>query len=383
MRASLLCSFVLFTACTDAGSPPDLGGPADLAGDGKMDGGPGIEVQARIAGGDNVDAMLTAAMPRLGYVFYAAQDEKVTVEVTHGGSEQGLDTMLKVYGPRLQDGTYPKTLAADDDSGYGKLSKIKELHAPYSGFYLVELTFGPSQAPSDGHNARLALTCDQGCTTTAPIVPMDEGLKWYRRSAERRVDTIQAYGLATMKLNEKVAAGVPASWAVVLDVDETTLNNSEYQKERLDLGVGFSLGSWNAWVNRKEALAIDGVAGFTAAVKAAGGTVALVTNRLAAGQCDPTETNLQAVGVAYDIILCQDGPSDKNPRFQALEAGTAKPGFAAVTTIMYVGDNILDFPNLTQDLRKQDATAFSQFGDTFIHLPNPMYGSFDKNTDDD
>ena len=36
---------------------------------------------------------------------------------------------------------------------------------------------------------------------------------------------------------------------------------------------------------------------------------------------------------------------------------------------------------LTQDLRKQDASAFDKFGEDYIHLPNPMYGSFDKNTD--
>ena len=49
--------------------------------------------------------------------------------------------------------------------------------------------------------------------------------------------------------------------------------------------------------------------------------------------------------------------------------------------VMYVGDNITDFPMLTQDIRKQDASAFSHFGDDYIAIPNSMYGSFDKNLD--
>ena len=50
-----------------------------------------------------------------------------------------------------------------------------------------------------------------------------------------------------------------------------------------------------------------------------------------------------------------------------------------MTVEMYVGDNIQDFPHLTQDIRSQDVGAFDAFGDSFILLPNPMYGSFDKN----
>jgi predicted secreted acid phosphatase len=41
----------------------------------------------------------------------------------------------------------------------------------------------------------------------------------------------------------------------------------------------------------------------------------------------------------------------------------------------------MDFPLLTQDLRKQPASAFAQFGEDYILIPNPMYGSFDKNLD--
>ncbi len=382
MRATVLASLLavpFFPACADDGASADLGGPADVGGDGKMDGGSSIDVLARIEPG-TTDVTLTTADPRHGYVFYAAEDTQIYLTTTVDGTDAGTSTKLVLYGPRLQNGQYAKTLA-ENDSG---LSKIHGYKAQLSGFYLVEMTYGTKDAPVDGQHARLQLTCTGTCTTADPIVPIDEGLKWYRRSAERRADTFQAYKWATAKLSEKVQAGAPASWAVVLDIDETTLNNSQYQQTRLDLGVGFSPGTWNDWVNQKAATAIDGVVDFTAAAKALGGKVILVTNRTMA-QCPATEDNLHAVGVTYDAILCMDTTSDKNPRFQAIEAGsTGDPNLpSAVSTIMYVGDNIADFPQLTQDIRKQDASAFDKFGDDYIHLPNPMYGSFDANKDAD
>lgn len=225
------------------------------------------------------------------------------------------------------------------------------------------------------------LSCTGTCDIDAPITPLTEDLKWFMRSAEHRAAALQAYGLASRRLEEKVGMGVPASWAVVLDIDETTLNNGAYQKSRADLGVGFSPASWTAWVNKKAAPAIDGVVQFTTEVHQLGGKVVLVSNRKAAVECPLTEDNLHAVGVSYDAILCQDGPSDKNPRFAAVANGTAAPGLPPLEVEMFVGDNIQDFPGLTQDIRKQDASAFAAFGDRFIVIPNPMYGSFDKNVD--
>ncbi len=145
MRTFLISTLLLapLAACDTAATED---GGADIAGaDGKADGGPGIEVTARLKPG-SIDIVMTPAMPRLGYVFYAAEGAKVGLEVTHGGSDNGLDTLLKVYGPRLADGTYPKTLASDDDSGYGKLSRIRDLQVSIGGFYLVELANGPSAA---------------------------------------------------------------------------------------------------------------------------------------------------------------------------------------------------------------------------------------------
>jgi len=222
MRA-LLASFLFTSVITACDTNVDLEGGADINGDEeKADGAQGIEVSGRLRPG-TVDAKLTMAVPRPGYIFYAAEGTKVTLEVTRGGTTAGLDTLLKVYGPRLSDGSYPKTLATDDDAGYGKFSKIKDLEISIPGFYLVEVT--TTAAPAEAA-ARVKLSCTGTCDTDLPVAPLGLDIKWFQRAAERKALSLQAYQAATKKLEAKVAAGVPQSWGVVLDIDETTLDNS-------------------------------------------------------------------------------------------------------------------------------------------------------------
>jgi predicted secreted acid phosphatase len=95
--------------------------------------------------------------------------------------------------------------------------------------------------------------------------------------------------------------------------------------------------------------------------------------------CDPTRSNLQRIGLNVDLVLCRRGASDKNPRFESVRAGTAGGGLPALDVLQWVGDNIQDFPNLTQRAREQGAAAFALFGDRYFILPNPMYGSFERN----
>ncbi len=76
-------------------------------------------------------------------------------------------------------------------------------------------------------------------------------------------------------------------------------------------------------------------------------------------------------------MLCRpdNSPSDKNPRFAAVAAGTAITGGTPREVVAFVGDNILDFPGLTQ-AAKADAVALEGFGVKYFMLPNPMYGSW-------
>jgi 5'-nucleotidase (lipoprotein e(P4) family) len=213
-------------------------------------------------------------------------------------------------------------------------------------------------------------------TPPAAAPAMSKEIHWFRNSAEYKAITRQTYALAAKAVDAK-AGGIAGAWGVVLDVDETVLDNSTYQKE--NQGKPFSQDAWTAWVQRKEAKPVPGVVGFTNHVRALGGKVVLVTNRLDGAECPATEDNLKTVGVPYDAILCKKDTSDKNPRFKAVASGAAAPGLPAIEIVAFVGDNIQDFPDETQDLAGKDDSAFADFGSRFFTLPNPMYGSWEKN----
>jgi 5'-nucleotidase (lipoprotein e(P4) family) len=220
----------------------------------------------------------------------------------------------------------------------------------------------------------------QSSVTESPppaAIPMAKEIHWFRNAAEYRAITRQTYALAGNVLAAKVSARKGGEWGVVLDCDETILDNSQYQKE--NQGKPFSQEAWTAWVNRKEARAIPGAVAFTKRARALGGKVVVVTNRLEAGECPATIENLTSAGVAFDAVLCKKDTSDKNPRFAAVAAGDATKGLPALEILAFVGDNITDFPAQSQELANKDDAAYADFGSRFFTLPNPMYGSWEKN----
>jgi predicted secreted acid phosphatase len=143
------------------------------------------------------------------------------------------------------------------------------------------------------------------------------------------------------------------------------------------LGLGYTSESWHAWVARREATPLPGAAAFLARVRELGGRVAIVTNRLES-ECADTEAVFRTHRLVYDVMLCRPdgGPSDKNPRFAAVGAAMGKAGGSPLDVLAFVGDNILDFPNLSQAAAKQAETVFDPFGVQYFMLPNPMYGSW-------
>ena len=202
-------------------------------------------------------------------------------------------------------------------------------------------------------------------------------VRWVRTSAEWRALALQTYRLAGARAEELAKGRERGSWAVVLDADETVLDNSEYQRRLAVARARYADSTWALWVRERAAVAVPGAAEFTQRVRALGGRVAIVTNR-ADSLCVDTEANLRAVGAHADILLCKPrGGSDKNPRFRAVEQGSARPGDVPVAVLLFVGDNIQDFPGLSQRAR-DDAAALAPFGDRFFLLPNPMYGSWES-----
>lgn len=233
-----------------------------------------------------------------------------------------------------------------------------------------------------------AVGCQSGrtvpVTSPAPSPPpaaapaaLPDSIRWVQRSAEYHAAVIQAYRAVTARVEQQAASRSAGAWAVVLDADETVLSNLQYQIERAGLGLGYSPDSWAAWVKRREATPLPGAAAFLSRVRTLGGRIAIVTNRLES-ECEDTIAVFRAHQLAFDAMLCRPdkSPSDKNPRFESVAAGKTAAGSAPLEVVAFVGDNILDFPGLSQAIRAKGEAAFSGFGARYFMLPNPMYGSW-------
>ncbi|MEM1057313.1 MAG: HAD family acid phosphatase [Bacteroidota bacterium] len=227
-----------------------------------------------------------------------------------------------------------------------------------------QLATAPAEAPSPS-------------VSTATDLPLD--IRWVRRSAEHRAVYAQTYRAAGLHLRAVADTLSARDWAVVLDADETLLDNSLYQRERAEIGLGFTPETWNDWVRREEATALPGAVAFTSLIRDLGGRVVVVTNRDDI-VCDETRRNLAAVGIAVDGVLCKDEGSDKNVRFARVERGELE-GLPPLTVVMWLGDNIGDFPRLSQDVRFEGEDALSLFGSQYWAFPNPMYGSWTGNAE--
>jgi 5'-nucleotidase (lipoprotein e(P4) family) len=223
-----------------------------------------------------------------------------------------------------------------------------------------------TSAPSTGSPA----------SPTGPrTLPRD--IRWVRNSAEYRALASQVYRDAASHLPQLTQGLAPGSWGVILDADETVFDNSEYQRRRANVDSAYTPTSWAAWCNERAAGAVPGAVEFTEAVRAMHGRVAIVTNR-ADSVCAATRDNLQKIGVTPDIVLCEPpGERDKNPRFQRIQNGTAAAGLPSLKIVEWLGDNIYDFPSLTQ-ASKNDTTAMANFGRRYFVVPNPMYGSWER-----
>ncbi len=225
--------------------------------------------------------------------------------------------------------------------------------------------------------AALALPASLGAqpATTAPL-PRD--VHWFRNSAEYKASMIQAYRLAGRQLEARSAGLTSGTWAVVLDADETVIDNSTYQKELAEQGVKHTQAKWQAWARREEATPLPGAVSFLHKVQEKGGKVVIVTNRSAEVQKE-TEAVFHKQQIPYDLMLCRNGNQSKEDRMKLAEEGKAAPGVGPLKIVLWVGDNIQDFPGMNQELREKEEDAFADFGDRYIVLPNPMYGSWERN----
>lgn len=200
---------------------------------------------------------------------------------------------------------------------------------------------------------------------------------WYQTSGEARALYLQGYNVATQKLKEYLKTPHTKPYSIVLDLDETVLDNSPYQAENIILGRGYDSKSWDEWVNMKKAKAVPGAKEFLQFADKNGVKIYYISDRTES-QLEATIENLRAEGIpvqANDSVLLKnkDDKSGKVNRREYVKNHTQ--------LIMLFGDNLSDFDLFSSksiDERNAKVEELSkEFGDRFIIFPNPLYGAFE------
>ena len=208
--------------------------------------------------------------------------------------------------------------------------------------------------------------------------PQELGIKYMRDSEEYAALARQVYRMAGDAVTRTAATAGRPGWAVVLDIDETALDNSTYQLERAAYHLPFDAQSWDAWIARREAGAVPGVADFIALVRRAGGHVAWITNRDAAA-AEATRANLQSVKMwADDDRLCAQTSPEHRKAMRRAEVVSGKGDCSwsgvAMRIVVFVGDQMGDFPDATEHI--PGTGTDDAFGRTCFLLPDSMYGGW-------
>ncbi len=210
-----------------------------------------------------------------------------------------------------------------------------------------------------------------------PQTPFLVATKYFQNSAEAAALYEQGYNVAYLyvqKVMKNYKEKLPA--CVVLDIDETVLNNSYYQGTLYEKGETYRDETWDEWVNLAKAPALPGVVSYISKVRDLGVEPIFITNRRSY-LLDKTIENLEKVGIPTEkkFMVGRDKVHSKEVR-RALFKNSCH-------IIQLIGDNLSDFSDdyNAQEMkkRKQQVSKKNEFfGTRYILLPNPMYGDWRK-----
>lgn len=238
-----------------------------------------------------------------------------------------------------------------------------------------------------------ALAADPAPQGPVPQSDLLNAELWMQRSVEYKANSLAVYALGRIQLDKALAE---KNWtaateqtgnyqdlppAVVLDLDETAMDNSAYQAGLVTTNGEFSPKSWDAWVKAEKATAVPGAVEFTQYAESKGVKVFYVTNRNA-DQEEPTRRNAQALGFPMGGNVDTFLMSKEKPDWGSAK-GTRRAYIAKEYRIVLLfGDNFGDFSDAYNgseaDRLKAFEAAKEHFGRDWLMLANPGYGSFES-----
>lgn len=170
--------------------------------------------------------------------------------------------------------------------------------------------------------------------------PLKESTKYVMYSPQWELRTRGAYQNAINYVHAYDKKHPNEDWVVVMDIDQTVLNNVMYQMALDRKGASYSPGTWHSWVKERKATMIPGAEAFIRKVDKLGGEIVFITNRRDY-EVKPTEDNLAYWGIKkgrfYSEIISRkwpDGEESKEARYSDVDGNV----------IAYVGDVVGDKP---------------------------------------
>lgn len=219
-------------------------------------------------------------------------------------------------------------------------------------------------------------------------------LTWMQNAAEYRLLTEQTYRAALTQLS--IGLHDP-NWsadeaqldrggfqdkkpAIILDCDETVLDNSAYNARNIAEGKEYSTESWNAWCQEGKAGAIPGALEFVKAARGLGVSVYFVTNRRDEVK-EATIKNLNELGFTANAenVLTKNAERGRAGDKVSRRAMVAKNH----RIVLMFGDSMSDLCSEMEtsdsDQRNEIAKAKRRMlGSRWFMLPNPVYGGWQR-----
>lgn len=201
---------------------------------------------------------------------------------------------------------------------------------------------------------------------------------WYQNAGEAKALYYQGYYLGKMRMDEILQSrlkGKGLKPAIVLDIDETVLDNSAHQAWFILNGNGNPF-DWSEWFNRAEAKPLPGAVEFLQYADSKGVEIFYISNRNER-QKEATIRNLQKVGAPQadvkHVLLQQEKEMGKETRRMRVAKN--------YDIILLFGDNLGDFSGFDRlsaaERMKEVEQQKDNFGKKLIVFPNPMYGDWE------
>jgi 5'-nucleotidase (lipoprotein e(P4) family) len=201
------------------------------------------------------------------------------------------------------------------------------------------------------------------------------GLLWQQNSGEYVALCYQAFNVGKNYI--KALPGGDKK-AVVVDIDETMLDNSPYAAWMVKSENPWANETWEEWCNAASAGPVPGALDFTLFLQKNNIEIFYISNRPDSTK-DSTILNMKNIGFPFadsGHVLLMKNTSDKTPRIDSIK----KAGY---NIVLYAGDNLDDFDSSIRRWYNNERAQWADkqidnFGAQWIVLPNASYGTFES-----